>query len=66
MNERWFSVDDVSEHLGVARDTVYGWIVNRGLSAYKIGRLWKFKLSEVDEWVHSGGAGDGDRKEITR
>jgi hypothetical protein len=21
-----------------------------------VGRLWKFKLSEIDEWVHAGGA----------
>ena len=48
MNERWFSVDEVAEHLGVAGDTVYRWIENRGLPAHKIGRLWKFKLSEVD------------------
>jgi hypothetical protein len=33
---------------------------HRGLPAHKIGRLWKFKLSEVDEWVRPGGAGRGD------
>jgi excisionase family DNA binding protein len=53
-------VDEVAEHLGVARDTVYGWIEHRGLPAHKIGRLWKFKLSKVDEWVRAGGATDGE------
>ena len=24
--------------------------------AHKVGRLWKFQLSEVDEWVRAGGA----------
>ena len=33
-----------------------GWIERRGLPARKIGRLWKFKLSEVDKWVRDGGA----------
>jgi hypothetical protein len=28
------------------------------MPAYKVGRLWKFKLSEVDDWVRSGGASD--------
>lgn len=56
MNERWSSVDEVAEHLGVARDTVYRWIDHRGLPAKKIGRLWKLKLSEVDDWVNAGGA----------
>jgi excisionase family DNA binding protein len=41
----------------VAKDSVYRWIETRSLPAHKIGRLWKFKLSEVDEWVRAGGAG---------
>src|SRR5450432_2655865 len=27
---------------------------------WDLGRAWKFKLSEVDEWVRAGGAGTGD------
>ena len=56
MSEHWVSVDDVAIHLGVAKDSVYRWIEKRGLPAHKIGRLWKFKISEVDEWVRAGGA----------
>ncbi len=54
--EPWVSVDSVAEHLGVSHDTIYRWIERRSLPAHKIGRLWKFKLSEVDEWVRSGGS----------
>jgi excisionase family DNA binding protein len=54
--EPWASVEDVAKHLGVAKDSVYRWIESRHLPAHKIGRLWKFKLSEVDEWVRAGGA----------
>jgi excisionase family DNA binding protein len=56
--EHWVSVEDVAAHLGVARDSVYRWIDGRGLPAHKIGRLWKFRLSEVDDWVRAGGAVD--------
>lgn len=56
--EPWSSVDDVATHLGVAKDSVYRWIERRNLPAHKIGRLWKFKLSEVDAWVVAGGAAD--------
>lgn len=62
MTEPWASVEDVAKHLGVAKDSVYRWIENRGLPAHKIGRLWKFKLSEVDEWVRAGGADEPVRK----
>jgi len=61
MKERWHSVDEVAEHLGVARDTVYRWIERKALPAHRVGRLWKFKLSEVDDWVRSGGADEDDR-----
>ena len=54
--EPWASVEEVAKHLGVAKDSVYRWIDHRGLPAHKIGRLWKFKLSEVDHWVRAGGA----------
>ena len=59
-NEPWVSVDDLAKHLGVAKDSIYRWIDHRGLPAHKIGRLWKFKLSEVDEWVRAGGASGDD------
>lgn len=55
-NEPWVSVDDLAKHLGVAKDSIYRWIDHKGLPAHKIGRLWKFKLSEVDDWVREGGA----------
>lgn len=61
MTEPWISVDEVARHLGVAKDSIYRWIERRKLPAHRIGRLWKFKLSEVDDWVRSGGA-DSDRR----
>jgi excisionase family DNA binding protein len=55
---RWFSVNEVAAHLGVAADTVYRWIENKGLPAHRVGRLWKCKLAEVDAWVRGGGPVD--------
>lgn len=52
--EAWVTAHEVAEHLGVAKDTVYRWRERKGLPAHKIGRLWKFQLSEVDEWVRDG------------
>ena len=56
MGEPWASVEQVAAHLGVVQDSIYRWIDARGLPAHKVGRLWKFKLSEVDAWVRTGGA----------
>jgi excisionase family DNA binding protein len=46
------------EHLGVSRDTVHVWIAKRNMPASKVGRLWKFKESEVDAWVKAGNAAE--------
>ncbi len=58
MDDRWLSVADIAEYLGVKKDTVYKWLSKRIIPAHKVGRLWKFKKDEVDEWVHSGGAAE--------
>lgn len=54
--ESWVTAGQVAQHLGVVKDTVYRWREHKGLPAHRIGRLWKFQLSEVDEWVRAGGA----------
>lgn len=56
--EPWVSVDAVAAHIGVAKDSVYRWIDAKGLPAHRVGKLWKFKLSEVDDWVRAGGANE--------
>jgi len=52
--ERWVDVDEVAAHLGVNKDSIYRWIEKQGLPAHRVGRLFRFKLSDVDEWVRSG------------
>lgn len=56
MSEAWLSVEDIAEHLGVSKDTVYTWVAKKDMPAHKVGRLWKFQASEIDDWVRSGGA----------
>ena len=59
MSEPWESVDEVASHLGVSRNTFYRWIDSKNLPTQRIGRLWKFKLSDVDAWVRKGLAVEG-------
>lgn len=60
--EKWATLKEVMDYLGVGRETVMNWI-SRGLPAYKVGRLWKFKLSEVDDWIRSNGVNGVGRKD---
>lgn len=49
--ERWVDVDEVAKHIGVRRESIYRWIDKKDFPAHRAGRLLRFKLSEVDEWV---------------
>ena len=55
MTELWVSIEDVARHLGVVRESIYRWIKDHNLPAHRVGRHWKFKLSEIDRWVQRGG-----------
>lgn len=53
--ERWLSVMEIAEYLGVRRETIYKWLERKNMPAHKVGRLWEFKRDEVDAWVRQGG-----------
>lgn len=55
MEDRWISMEEASEYLGVNKDSIRNWIKRgTGIPAHKIGKQWKFKKSELDEWVKTG------------
>lgn len=56
MDDRWLSVDEIADYLGVAKDTIYSWVTTKGMPGHKVGRFWKFKKEDVDVWVREGGA----------
>ena len=58
VHERWVSVNEIATHLGVNKDTVHKWIRNQSIPTSRVGKLWKFKISEIDEWVKNGGAAE--------
>ena len=62
MDDRWISLEEVAAYLGVKRDTIYKWIDRRNMPAHKVGRLWKFRKEEVDEWVRGGIGADDKRR----
>ena len=53
--ERWCSMKEITSHLGVSRDTVLVWIEQYNMPATRIGRLWKFRISDVDTWMEARG-----------
>jgi len=58
-SERWLSVEEICAHLGVSKETIYRWLEKKKMPAHRVGRLWKFKSSEIDGWIKAGGAAEG-------
>jgi excisionase family DNA binding protein len=57
--EPWVTLEETAQHLGVSTDTVHRWIRAKGIPVHRMGRQWRFKVSEVDAWVVAGKAGTG-------
>ena len=59
-SDNYINIKDASEYLGVTKGTLHNWMANpqNGVPCHKIGRAWKFKKRELDEWVNSGRAAD--------
>ena len=55
-DQRWHSVAEIAEHLGVAQITIYRWLENHKIPAHRVGRQWRFQLAEINNWVRRGGA----------
>ena len=54
-DDKWINIDEAAEYLGIKTVTLRGWIKkDYSLPARKVGKQWKFKCSEIDEWVKSG------------
>lgn len=59
--ERWLSLEEIAKHVGCSRDTIRAWIKKGTIPYYKVGRMYKFKISEVDAWIESGQSADADK-----
>lgn len=56
-NDNYIGIEEAAEYLGIKTVTLRNWLrKDNNIPAHKIGKLWKFKKSELDEWVSSGKA----------
>lgn len=62
----WLSVNDISKHLGISKETIYRWLEEQKIPAHRVGKLWKFQTLEIDNWVKKGGAVDTSLKKSTK
>jgi predicted DNA-binding transcriptional regulator AlpA len=45
MQDRWLSVDDLADYLGVSKDTVYTWVTSKGMPGHNA------QSAQYDRWI---------------
>jgi excisionase family DNA binding protein len=54
--EKWVNLEDIAEHLKVSKDTIRVYVKKEVIPFHRVGKQYKFRISEVDAWVESGEA----------
>jgi len=45
------TVKDVAKYLKVTDRTIYRMVADRRIPAFKVGGSWRFRRTEIDEWI---------------
>lgn len=53
MTDDILTIEEVAKYLRVSERTVYDWAQKGEIPAGKIGTVWRFKKSEVENWVNA-------------
>ena len=54
IQDGWIGIEQAAQYLDVNKDTIRNWIKKSNIPAHKVGKLWKIKKTELDEWIKSG------------
>ena len=59
--ERWLNLEEIAQYIGCSKDTIRTLIKKKTIPFYKVGRQYKFKVSEIDAWIQSGQSANADK-----
>jgi excisionase family DNA binding protein len=51
MDRRLININELSQYIGLSTSTIYSWVSQRRIPFVKCGRLTKFDLKRIDEWI---------------
>jgi len=46
-------IREASDYLGVSRETLYKYVYQERIPAFKLGNRWKFKKTLLDRWMET-------------
>jgi excisionase family DNA binding protein len=59
-------IREASHYLGVSRETLYKYIYEDRIPAFKLGNRWKFKKTVLDRWMEKQSTRHEERSERRR
>ncbi|MCD6539222.1 MAG: helix-turn-helix domain-containing protein [Candidatus Omnitrophica bacterium] len=45
------SVEELAEYLDLKKQTIYNWLNEGKIVGFKIGKVWRFKKEDIDNWL---------------
>jgi len=51
VERRFVGIKYLSEYLGIPKGTLYVWTCYKKIPHFKIGRIVKFDLKEIEKWL---------------
>lgn len=57
MDKRYIDIEELSQYIGVSRNTIYSWIWLKKIPYFKMGKLVRFDLKEIDTWAQGNRVG---------
>ena len=51
MERRYFNINELSDYIGIPKGTLYVWACHKKIPYLKVGKLLKFDLREIEEWL---------------
>ncbi len=60
------NIRQASEYLGISPDTLYKYVYEEKIPAFKLGNRWKFKKTILDSWMEQKSLGEGRGKKSVK
>lgn len=58
------NIRQASAYLGISPDTLYKYVAEDLIPAFKLGNRWRFKKSKLDEWMEEQSSMSMKRKPV--
>lgn len=51
MEKRFININELSQYIGLTKGTLYVWVCQKKIPYLKLGKLVKFDLREIEDWM---------------